>query len=156
MSEPASIKPASFPPWAAADATNFRNAMHFVMGMGMPVDAAAQVAFHWHAVTSTTAAKDSLGVPFSPTATVTTTPSVALRVPYFVEWIEVAGTTTRLGVVVPARVRVWLLDDDYDDVKTADYLVIDGEKYLRHLEEPSYAIFDVGVHCITFIAENER
>ena len=40
-------------------------------------------------------------------------------------------------------------------LREADFILIAGDRYLRHHEPPSLGLFDVGVHTIIYIAENE-
>ena len=59
------------------------------------------------------------------------------------------------ATLTPQKLRVTLLDSDYDAVKDADFVVISGDRYIRHHEPPSVGLFQVGVHQILFTAENE-
>lgn len=125
------------------------------MTMGTPPASVDALKFYWNPVTTTPATKDGEGVPFDPTATVTRAVSRTTTKPCAVEYLDASGQPTPFGSVVPSRVRVTLLDQDYAIVKDANFIVIGGDRYLRHHEPPSYGLFDVGVHQIIYIAENE-
>lgn len=141
--------------WNAFDASQFRNAIHFVMGMAAPVDVNDQVTFHWNPTATTSGTHSGDGVPFDPSAAITSSTPATAQQPYVLEWVDASGEPTAFGEVVPSHVRVWLLDVDYAAVKTADYVVISGDKYVRHLEQPPYGLFDVGIHVINYSAVNE-
>ena len=125
------------------------------MTMGTPPVAGDQLRFYWNDTRSTAAAVDGEGIPFDPTATITTTTRASVTKPCAVEYIDASGQPTPFGTVVPSKVKVTLLDQDYTAVKDADYIVIGGDRYLRHHEPPSYGLFDVGVHQLVYVAENE-
>lgn len=141
--------------WTGFDAARFRSAIRFVFTMAEPPSTVDQLVFHWNPTSTSAGPKSGDGVPFNPTQAITTTTPPTVKRPYLVEYVDAAGEPTPFGKVIPSRVRVWLLDGDYDDVKTADYVVISGDRYERDHEEPSYGLFDVGIHCCTYSAMNE-
>lgn len=137
----------------SADA--FRAAIRFAMALGAPPAAGDQLTFHWNPTSTTIASKDGEGVPFDPAASVSRTTPTPLTKPCAVEFVDASEQPTPFGTVIPSKVRVILLDEDYLAVQTADYVVIAGDKYVRSHEPPSVGLFDVGVHTIVFAAENE-
>lgn len=149
------------------NAAKFRTAIRFAMAMGTPPSgdaflhgadgrtSADQLTFHWNPTTTTAAVKDGEGVPFDPGATITRATPTPVSKPCAVEFLDAANEATPFGVVIPSKVKVILLDEDYAPVKDADYVVIAGDKYVRSHEPPSVGLFDIGVHTIVFAAENE-
>jgi hypothetical protein len=137
------------------NASAFRSAIRFAMDMGAPPATGDRLTFHWNPTATTVASKDGEGVPFDPAATITRTTPPPVTAPCAVEFHDATGEPTPFGVVIPSKVSVVLLDEDYCAVKTADYVVIAGDKYIRSHEPPSVGLFDVGVHTIVYIAENE-
>jgi hypothetical protein len=137
------------------NASAFRAAMRSAMTMGTPPVAADALTFCWNPTNATTSVKDGEGVPFDPAAPVVRTPRTPVSKPCAVEYIDAAGNPTPFGAIVPSKVRVTLLDEDYTVVKDADFVVISGDRYLRHHEPPSVGLFSVGVHQIIYAAENE-
>lgn len=140
----------------------FRTAIRFAMTMGAPPagriagqSAADGLTFHWNPTATTAATRDGEGVPFDPGAAVTRTTRRPVSVPCAVEFVDATGDPTPFGVVIPSKVRAVLLDEDYASVKDADFVVIGGDKYIRSHEPPAVGLFDVGVHTIVFVAENE-
>lgn len=136
-------------------ADGFRAGIRFAMTMGAPPTAADQLTFGWNAAKSTTATRDGEGVPFDPTAAVTATTPTPVKSTCAVEYLDAAGEPTPFGVVIPSKLRITLLDEEYATVGDADFVVMGGDKYLRSHEPPSLGLFDVGVHQIIFMSENE-
>lgn len=133
----------------------FRVAIRSAMTVGTPPDTGYQLRFHWNPDTTTAATRDGEGIPFDPTAAITSTTPAPVAAPCAIEYLDAAGQPTPFGAIVPSKVRVTLLDEDYAQVKDADYILISGDRYLRHHEPPAYGLFDVGVHQIMYVAENE-
>ena len=138
------------------DAAGFRAGIRFAMEMGAPVDAAAQATFHFAPATSTPSPADGAGLPFDPaTAPAATTPA-PVRVPCSIEHARQEGDHERLGYVVPGRLRVLLLDEDYARVQDCSYLVLGGDRYDYRYEEPPAGLFQVGIHALVFVARGQR
>lgn len=133
----------------------FRAAIRSAMTMGAPPEADYQLKFYWNPSRTSAATKDGEGIPFDPAAPITSTTRDPVSVPCAVEYLDAAGQPSPFGAVVPSKVRVTLLDEDYEVVKTADYVVVGGDRYLRHHEPPSFGLFEAGVHQIVYVAENE-
>ncbi len=137
------------------NAAAFRNAIRSVMDLGTPPADADQLRFHWNPTKTTAATKDGEGIPFDPTAVITTTTPTPVNKPCAIEYIDAAGQPTPFGAIVPSRIRVTLLDEDYAVVKGADYVIVGGDRYIRQYEPPSFGLYSVGVHQITYATENE-
>jgi hypothetical protein len=137
------------------NADAFRSAIRFAMNLGAPPATGDQLTFHWHPTSTTGAISDGEGVPFDPTAAVSRTTPPPVTRPCAVEYVDAADQPTPFGAVIPTKVRVTLLDEDYQAVKAAGYVIIGGDKYVRSHEPPSVGLFDVGVHTIIYAAENE-
>jgi hypothetical protein len=142
--------------FAGFDAADFRENIRFVMNMGAPPAQERQVTFHFTKVTGWSGTVDSDNVPFDPTAQVTTTTGAdPVRVPCVVEVADDAGDDTPFGSVIATRIKLTLLDEDYLKVAQSTYVVYDGDKYLRQQTSPPYGLFDVGIHEMIFVAEND-
>lgn len=137
------------------DADTFRNAIQFVFEMAAPT-ASEAILFHFTETVAFTGPADGDEVPFDPTETIVRTSLAPVSVPCDVEFIQSTEVPTAFGVVVPSKLRVTLLDVDWAIVKDATFATVGTERYLRDFEQPSSGLFDVGLHTITFIAENER
>jgi hypothetical protein len=137
------------------NADRFRNAIRFVFEMEQPPEFARRITFHFEDVITYTGRQDGERVPFDPTQSVVRTTPTPITVPCDVQFKNQSDEPTAFGTVVPAKVTVLLLDVDYVKVKDASYVHINGDKYLRHFEEPAFGLFDVGLHTMVFVAENE-
>ena len=136
------------------NADKFRSAIRFVFEM--ETDADNQIMFHFTDVVHFVGPSDGDAVPFSPTETITRTTIAPIMAPCDVEFIQASDVSTAFGVVIPTKLQVTLLDEDYQTVKDATFVTIGGERYIRDFERPSSALFQVALHIMTFIAENER
>ncbi len=137
------------------DADKFRRAIRFVFEMETAT-AAQAIVFHFTDTVAFAGPADGDIVPFDPTEVVTRTTPTPVSVPCDVEFIQSTEVATAFGVVIPARLRVTLLDVDWVIVKDSTFVTVGTERYLRDYEQPASALFDVDLHIITFVAENER
>lgn len=133
----------------------FRNAIQFVFEMAEPPEEGLAIMFHFPDVTTVDAPSDGDLVPFDPAERFVRSTRAPVHVPCNVEFASASDEPTAFGSVVPAKVKVLLLDEDYVKVKDASFVVVNGDRYNRQLEEPSFGLFDVGLHTMVFIAENE-
>lgn len=133
----------------------FRNAIQFVFEMAYPPEAGIGIVFYFPDTTTYTGPADSDYVPFDPAQAAVVTTKAPVTVPCDVAFTSAADTTTAFGAVNASRVKVLLLDEDYQSVQDASYVVVNGDRYNRDYEEPSFGLFDVGLHTIVFVAENE-
>lgn len=131
----------------------FRNAIRFVFEMGGPPD--NPILFHFTDTLTFAGPSDSEVVPFDPTQAATRQSKAPISVPCSVEFISASEQPTAFGGIIPAKLKVTLLDDDYDLVKDASYVTMNGDRYNRHFEQPSQGLFDVELHTMVFQAEDE-
>lgn len=136
-------------------ADKFRNAIRFVFDMAASTDTDRQLTFHFPETLTVVGPQDSEEVPFDPAVPVDRVVRTPLKRPCDIEFQQAGDEPTAFGVVVPAKVKVLLLDEDYEDVKDCTYIVVNGDRYTRNYEPPDFALFDVGLHEMVFIAENE-
>jgi hypothetical protein len=141
--------PYSFP------AATFRNAMRFVFEMAADPNEDNQLMFHFSTAITFLGHSDGDKVPFDPTSTVTRVVKDPIRVPCDIAFITASDVPTSFGQVVPAKLKVTLLDEDYELVENAAYVVMNGDRYNRLMVPPSYGLFEVGLHEMIFQAENE-
>jgi hypothetical protein len=130
---------------AAFDSGLFRDRIRFAMTMGAPTNPAEQVTFMWNPDRTFDGA-DPAGVPYdlrgTPTSDSTKDPVV---VPVAVQWQAGGETGTDLGSFDSTKAVLTILDQDYDLVKDADYVLIGGHEY--DIESRIVlGIFDVAVN----------
>lgn len=141
------------------DGEAFRDGIRLAFNMGAAPElddpTEAQIAFHFASQLVYTGPVDGDGVPFDPDSTVTRVVPQPVTVPCGIEYLNAADEVTAFGTVLPSRVKVTLLDEDYRKVKDASYVIIGGEKYVYHHSEVPRGLFDVGLYTLVFISEND-
>jgi hypothetical protein len=134
----------------------FRNAIKFVFEMAEPPeDTGIRITFHFQNTVTFTGHADGDKVPFNPAEAPTVTTRAPINVPCDVEFVQAADDPTNFGNVIPSKLKTLLLDDEYQLVKDATFVVMNGDRYNRFYEEPSFGLFDVGLHTLLWVAENE-
>lgn len=137
------------------NADTFRNAIRFAFEMEADPDVDNRLTFHFGPTVAFTGNADGDKVPFDPNeAPITTTPA-PINVPCDVQFTAATDAPTSFGTVIPAKVKVLLLDEDYEQVKDAAFVVMNGDRYNRQYIPPSSGLFNVGLHEMVFQAENE-
>jgi hypothetical protein len=136
-------------------AATFRNAMRFVFEMAADPDTDNQLMFHFSTAITFLGHSDGDKVPFDPNSSVTRVVKDPVKVPCDVQFITASDVPTSFGLVVPAKLKVTLLDEDFALVENAVYVTMNGDRYNRLIVPPSYGLFDVGLHEMVFQAENE-
>lgn len=140
---------------AGFDADGVREGLRLAFAVGLPVNAADQPTFYMpQTSTSVDSLLDDDGVPFDPTGTVVRTPNprVTHKVPCAIQYQDGTGKLEGFGVVVPSKIVLTILDEDYATVKGFEYVVIEGTRYWRRSVEPPIGLVSVGiwkVHCFS-------
>jgi hypothetical protein len=101
---------------------------------------------------------DSDGVPFNPVTPFVPKPYDEITVLCAVEYLpaERDPVIDQAGSGVHrSRVLITLLDTEFDLVHDADFITIDGDKYLRDWEAPPIGLGPIGVYQVRFTAEDE-
>ncbi len=136
-------------------ADKYRNAIRFVFEMESPPEVDRRIQFHFTDTVTFTGPSDSDKVPFDPTQAPIRVIKPAINVPCDIEFIAAPDEPTAFGAVIAAKIKVLLLDLDYEQVKTCSFVILNGDRYNRHYEPPSFGLFNVGLHEMVFVAENE-
>lgn len=147
----------------AFDAAEFRTAIRDTMTMGMPTATSKRLTWHWN--------RDQTFDPQDPAATPydldqapvvddpgnPDEPSGEVQVTYALEFAaRPAGSReTVFGQFDTSRAEVTLLEDEYEQIKTADYCTIDGTRYEIDFTAPPVGLFEVTVYTIYITAEDE-
>jgi hypothetical protein len=133
----------------------FRSAIRFVYDMAAPVIVEEQATFYGPSTLVYTGSVDDDEVPFDPSTTVVRMSATGIKVPCGVEYQDSEGQPVVFGTVTPSKLALTLLDEDYQLVRDATYVVIGGERYLYARTQPPSGLFDVGLYVMRFRAENE-
>lgn len=136
------------------NAARVRAGLLKAMGFGEPTRAADKVTFHLVTRPAVEDA-DGDGVPFDPSVRVTAT-DTALAVTCALDYLDDNGEVIAGGDLKPARVRVTLLDAEYQQIKSFDYLTAGGDRYARDSIAPPFALGGLDVWTVYATAEDER
>lgn len=98
---------------------------------------------------------DNEEIPFDPSARPQVPAPVQVSVPCAVEYVDAAGRVETFGTVNPSKIRLTLLDEDYQRVVGFSYVEIGGDRYNYAKTEPPLGLGEVGVWTIHCIAEDE-
>jgi len=137
------------------DSAAFRTAIQGVFAMGTAPLTDDQPLFYFPVVTVySTDAVDGIGVPFSPTATATSTQADPISVPCGIEYKDGKASSTVFGEVVAASAIVTILDVDYAKIVGFEYVILHEQKFKLMNIEPVQGLFDVGILTLNLQAEN--
>lgn len=137
------------------DAGAFRDGIHFAMTMGAAPLAENRLTFRFPTELVYVGTADAEDVPFDAETTVQRSEPPAVEVPCAVEYYDDQGTLLLSGTAQAARVKITLLDEDYEQVKTADRVMAGGDVYYYRRTEPPSGLFDVGLFVMHFEARSE-
>lgn len=132
-----------------------RAGLRLAMTVGLPVVEADQPTFFFPRPGSTTGNADEDAVPFDPTRRRVLAPPTSVRVPCAVEYFDNQGKIENFGVLVPSKVELTLLDQEYAQVKGFEYVVIGGNRYWYSRTAPPLGLVSVGVFIIYCNAEDQ-
>ena len=126
------------------------------MNFGLPTESADQPTFFMPTETVTASGPyDDEGVAYDPAATYTTSTLVKKAVACAVEYMDGEGKIETFGVIAPSRVKLTLLDTEYDLIKGFAFCVIEGQKYWYQRTEPPVALGTIDVYTIHCKSEDE-
>lgn len=139
------------------DPNVFRTNIRFAMRMGMPEDATKGVTFRFGKTKTwpSGAALDQDGNPFDPTLSAIVTEPDPVQIPVGVEFSQASPEELPVGQFVGSKVVLTMLDEDYEEVKLAKEVTIDGDDYIIRYEEPPIGLFDVTVHRFVCTSKDE-
>lgn len=138
------------PALAGFDADAVRTGLRLAMTVGMPPGTADQPTFYMPAVETTADVVDPEGVPFLPSGQRTFAPRISHQVPCGVEYQDGPGKLENFGTIVPSKVVLTLLDEDYDVIEGFEFVVISGTRFFYRRTEPQKGLVSVGIwriHC---------
>jgi len=140
---------------AGFNETAFREAIRSTMTMGMPNTVEERATFIW--VTKSTHAKtNAAGRPFDfnqPALSVEVPEEV--QVPCAYEFIDRVGHGTPVGQFENPRVKLYLMDEDYELVKGASKVRLGGNMYQINFVEPPVSLFLPTLYTLWLQSEDE-
>lgn len=129
--------------------------LYTAMDFGSPNLTSDKATFYFPRISSASGNVDSQGVPFNPATNRTYGPLVKKVVPCAVEYVDAQGKVENFGIIAPSRVKLTLLDPDYQKIKGFEYVAISGNKYLYRKTEPVIALGSIDVWTVHCVAEDE-
>lgn len=127
--------------------------LYTAMSFGEPTRSSDRATFF--TLTGDTAGpRDQDGVPFDAGVRRVRTPK-SVQVPCAVEFLDRGDQSETFGFIQSTRVKLTLLDPDYQKVKGFDYMVMGGDKYNYRLTEPPVALGSIDVWTVHCVAEDE-
>lgn len=124
------------------------------MQFGAPTRVEDQATFYKVTTTTDEVPRDDDFIPFDPEAVRTAKPT-AIRVDCSVEYVDRAEGTEQFGAITPSRIKITLLDPEYQKVKGFQYVVAGGDRYNYRLTEPPVALGNIDVWVVHCVGEDE-
>lgn len=137
------------------DADRVITGIHQAMGFGEATRAGDKATFYKVSESATTEPVDQEGLPFDPDIHRTST-AVPILVPCAIEYFDRTEQADTFGVLQPTKIRLTLLDPDYQQIKGFNYVVAGGDKYYYANTEPTIALGSIDVWIIHCTAQDER
>lgn len=132
-----------------------RAGLRLAMTVGLPPTAEDQPTFYFPRTASTTGAADEDAMPFDLTKKRALSPPRTVRVPCAIEYFDNQGKIENFGIIVPSKVELTLLDQEYVQVKGFEYVVIGGNRYWYSRTATPAGLVSIGVFTIYCTAEDQ-
>lgn len=134
------------------NADEVRAGLRLAMQVGLPVEESDRPTFYMPVGWSTDGAHNVSedGVPFDPDYRPARTSRRSVQVPAAVEYTDGDGKVEGFGILVPSKVVLTLLDEDYEQIKGFEFVQIAGQRFFYSRTESALALIEVGVwriHC---------
>lgn len=134
----------------AAVMAGLKRAMEF----GAPTRVEDRATFYKVVTTTDDVPRDDDFIPFDPEAERTAKPT-PVTVDCTVEYVDRSEQTEAFGAITASRIKVTLLDPEYQKVKGFSYVVAGGDRYNYRLTEPPVALGNIDVWTVHCVAEDE-
>jgi hypothetical protein len=132
-----------------------RAGLRTAMGVGLPVEVEDRPTFYFpRQAAGAQPAGDAGGTPWEPNARQQLAPARHVQVPCATEYVDNAGKIENFGVMVPSKVVLTLLDEDYVQIKGFAFVVIGGNKFFYQRTQPPLGLVSVGVYLVHCTAED--
>lgn len=140
----------------AFDADDFRTNIRATMLMGLTAEEADRPKFLFNTTETFAGEVDATGAPFDFTDTPTVSSTASVQVLCALEWASGKNTGTEgriMGDFEEGDLVITVLDEEYEEIKGADKVEVDGTQYEIRFVQPSVGLFNVTVfslHCTTY------
>lgn len=143
---------------AGFDANAVRDAIGFAMQLGMPDNPTQRVKFIFEAKNNFTV-EDPTGNPYEWSATPSAEEQAyrEVEVPVAMEFVSRSSQArdTSVGFLLPSHADIYIMDTHIDEVRGADYLMIDGNRYTIMAWYPPIGLFDFTLYPLAVEATDE-
>ena len=138
------------------DADEVRAGLRIAMGVGLPVDTADQPLFCFPVTPVASTATDSSGTPFDwQSGRNDNAVAAPVHVPCAMEYTDASGGTGAFGVVSPSHILLTLLDEDFEQVKGFDRVIIGGNVYFYQRTLAPLGLVSVGIWQVLVRTDDE-
>lgn len=138
------------------DRATVRAGLLKAMGFGEPTQTADKVTFFFPKRSTTSAPHDQDGIPFDPNVRLSDAGAPSKTVACAVEFMDWNGAVVEPGTIKATRLRITLLQEEWNAVKDFTYVTAGDNKYLRDYVEPPLALGSIDVYQVMVRAEDER
>jgi len=139
------------------DEAAFTQGILTAMAVGTPPDPADRPVFVFADTSTATGSVDDEGIPFDVTATPTRTPGAEVTdIPCAIEFVDAAGQVADVGILQLTKIKITLLDEQYQLVKGFDHVRIAGDRYYYRKTEPPIGMVTKTIYTVHCTAEDDR
>jgi hypothetical protein len=149
---------AATPRISGFNANEVRAGLRLAMEVGLPPDIADQPVFVFPGeIVDDGLERDAEGTPLDWRATKQRGPDETVQVPCAIEYMDGYGdgNIENFGVVMPSRVALTFLDEDYVEIRGFSYVMIGGNRYNYQRTEPPIGLVSVGVWRVHVRSDDE-
>lgn len=140
---------------AGFDAVAVTAGLHKAMAFGAPSIETDRATFYMPRTVLNAAPADEQDVPFAPNVMPTLGPVVKATVPCAYEYLDAQGKMENFGLIIHSRLKITLLDVDYQQIKGFEYVVVESQKYRYQKTEPPVALGSIDVWTVYCQADDE-
>lgn len=138
------------------DQADFESGIRTAMTVGLSPVIADRPIFVFAGTTTNVAPADSEQVPFDPAATpVVVQGNRITGVICSYEYVDATGQVVDLGTITPTRLRITMLDAEYQLVRGFDHVLIAGDRYNYRLTQPVVGMVDSAIWIVHCTAEDD-
>lgn len=132
--------------------------LHKAMAFGKPNDSAAEATFYFKKLSAFDAEEaDTTGVPYDPDERRSNVAAPKFKtVACAVEFFDALGSIETFGIAKPTRIKITLLQPEWEQVFDFTFVMANGDRYHRGIEEPAPALGSIDIHVIWCNAEGEH
>jgi hypothetical protein len=136
------------------NAAEVREGLRLAMTVGLPPTVDDQPTFYMPRTSTSAGPVDDHGVPYSPDVVPIQSTLVRRTVTCAVEYLDAPGKLEAFGILVPAKIKITVLDEEYALIAGFEYVVIKGQRFFYRYTEPPVGLGTVTVYTIHCVAED--